>query len=396
VGASFGVVVVTLGDHTYEVARFRRDVGHSDGRHPDEVAFSNEEEDALRRDFTVNGMFYDPIQDRVIDYVGGRDDLDRKVIRTIGSPERRFREDRLRMMRAVRFASRLGWDIAPETFAAVRRFSSHIGEVSRERVRDELVKILTEGGGAMGVRWLVDLGLMQGIAPEVLEMDGVAQPPAFHPEGDVLIHVLTMLGLMCDPSPELAMGVLLHDIAKPRTLTWNDRIRFDGHDRLGAEMAGEICRRLRFSAGQARHIAELVAHHHQFMHVQQMRPSRLKRFLRTERFEDHLELHRIDCLGSHGNLENHEFCRRALAELGAEDIRPERLITGHDLVRLGYPPGPLYTRVLSAVEDAQLEGVVQDRASALSLARETFSRLGVPDPGPRARGDSGREADKEG
>ena len=393
VGAHFGVVVVRLGGHPFEVARFREDVGYSDGRRPDRVIFSNERKDALRRDFTVNGMFYDPIQDRVIDYVGGQRDLRLKVIRTIGPPEQRFGEDRLRMMRAVRFACRYTWHIDPETFRTIGRLSATLPEVSSERIRDELIQILTEGGAALGVRWLIDLGLMAHIVPEVLDLAGVRQPPAFHPEGDVLTHTLMMLGLMRSPTPELAMGVLLHDVGKPKTFQVADRIRFDNHTRVGAEMAETICRRLRFSADQTRHIVRLVADHHRFMHVRQMRPSRLKRFLRTERFEDHLELHRIDCLASHGNLENHTFCRTALEELGPEEIRPAPLITGHDLIRLGYSPGPAFKRVLTAVENAQLEGVVGDYEGALALAREIFCDMGVSSTDRGLGGESGRKAD---
>ena len=218
---------------------------------------------------------------------------------------------------------------------------------------------------------------MERILPEVVELEGVAQPPAYHPEGDVLIHTLILLGLMRDASPELAMGGLLHDVGKPSTFQVADRIRFHNHDRIGAEMAGTICRRLRFSAEQTRHIVRLVADHHRFMHVSQMRPSRLKRFLRTERFEDHLELHRLDCLASHGRLDHYEFCRQALSAFGPGEIRPDLLITGHDLIRLGYAPGPAFKPVLAAVEDAQLEGAVVDREGALALAQDTFHRLGV-------------------
>ena len=391
VGAHFGVVVVRLRGHTYDVARFRRDMGYSDGRHPDRIAFSDEREDALRRDFTVNGMFYDPIEGRIIDYVGGQEDLRLKVLRTIGSPDARFREDRLRMMRAVRFACCFAWRIDPETFRAIRRFSSTILEVSAERIRDELTRILTEGGAPLGVRWLIDLGLMDRIMPEVVEMEGVPQPRTFHPEGDVLTHTLIMLGLMRAPSPELAMGALLHDVGKPRTFRIADRIRFHNHTRVGAEMAEAICGRLRFSTDQTRHIVRMVADHHRFMHVRQMRPSKLKRFLRTERFEDHLELHRLDCLASHGNLDNHVFCRQALEELGPEEIRPTPLIDGHDLIRLGYVPGPAFKHVLVAVEDAQLEGTIRDREGALTLAGQAFRRL----EDREKAGDSARNADRD-
>lgn len=374
VGAHFGVVEVRLAGHAFEVARFRRDLGYSDGRHPDAVEFAGETEDALRRDFTVNGMFWDPLTDQVLDYVGGKADLREKTIRTIGSAEDRFTEDRLRMMRAVRLGCRLHWRIDAATFAAIRRSSKDLSEVSVERVRDEFVRILTEGGAPVGVRWLIDSGLMNGVAPEVLELDGVPQPPEFHPEGDVLTHTLIMLGLMRNPSPELAMAVLLHDVGKPRTFRTADRIRFDNHAGVGARMAEEICRRLRFSGEAIRHIVRMVADHHRFMHVRQMRESRLKRFLRLERFEEHMELHRVDCLSSHRDLENYQFCRRALETLEPEEIRPDPLITGRDLIELGYTPGPAFKTALRAVEDGQLDGRVRDRESALFVARGVFER----------------------
>ena len=382
VGAHFGVVVVKLGKHTYEIARFRKDSEYSDGRHPDRVVFVGEKEDALRRDFTINGMFYDPVTDRVLDYVGGRGDLTRRLIRTIGAPRLRFQEDRLRMLRAVRFACRYSWPIHAGTFEAIRTLSPTVQEVSRERIRDELIKILTEGGAPLGVRWLIDLGLMKQVLPEVVAMAGVAQPPEFHPEGDVLIHTLIMLGLMRTPSAELAMGVLLHDVGKPPTVLVTDRIRFNNHAHVGEKMAETICRRLRFSADQTAHIVRLVADHHRFMHVQQMRPSKVKRFLRTDRFADHLELHRLDCLSSHGHLGNYAFCRQVLETLEPEEIRPKPLIDGHDLIRLGYAPGPAFGRVLTAVEDAQLEGTVADREGAIGLVK---TMLGEPGEGTGER-----------
>ena len=278
VGAHFGVVIVRLDDYHYEVARFRRDLAYSDGRHPDGVVFVDEEEDARRRDFTINGMFYDPVTDAVFDYVGGQADLKKKVIRTIGDPHDRFCEDRLRMLRAIRFACRYHWPIEEKTREAIEKLSASIEFISLERIRDEFGKILTEGGAPLGVRWLIDLGLMAVFMPEVVAMDGVPQPPQFHPEGDVLTHTLIMLGLMRNPSVELAMGVLLHDVGKPPTYQVRDRIRFHNHTKVGREMTEEICRRLRFSSEQTKHIATLVADHHKFMHVQEMRPSTLKRF----------------------------------------------------------------------------------------------------------------------
>ena len=377
VGAHFGVVIVRLGDYHYEVARFRRDLGYSDGRHPDGVVFVDEEEDAKRRDFTINGMFFDPVADVVLDYVGGQADLKKKVIRTIGDPHARFREDRLRMLRAIRFGCRYHWPIEEKTREAIGELGGSIEFISLERIRDEVVKILTEGGAPLGVRWLIDLGLMAVFMPEVVAMDGVPQPPQFHPEGDVLTHTLIMLGLMRNPSVELAMGILLHDVGKPPTYEVRDRIRFHNHTKVGREMAEEICRRLRFSSEQTKHIVALVADHHKFMHVQEMRSSTLKRFLRTDRFEDHLALHRIDCLSSHGELDNYAFCKAALENLEPEQIRPVPLINGRDLIAMGKKPGPAFKQVLRAVEDAQLEGRVTQRDEALRLAAQVFESLGL-------------------
>ena len=375
VGAHFGVVIVRLDDYHYEVARFRRDLAYSDGRHPDGVVFVDEEEDARRRDFTINGMFYDPVADAVFDYVGGQADLKKKVIRTIGDPHDRFSEDRLRMLRAIRFACRYHWPIEEKTREAIGTLSASIASISFERIRDEVVKILTEGGAPLGVRWLIDLGLMAVFMPEVVAMDGVPQPPQFHPEGDVLTHTLIMLGLMRNPSVELAMGVLLHDVGKPPTYQVRDRIRFHNHTKVGREMAEEICRRLRFSSEQTKHIVALVADHHKFMHVQEMRSSTLKRFLRTDRFEDHLALHWVDCLSSHGELDNYAFCKAALENLEPEQIRPVPLINGRDLIAMGQKPGPAFKQVLRAVEDAQLEGRVTRRDEALRLAAQVFESL---------------------
>lgn len=377
VGAQFGVVVVRLKDNVHEVARFRRDIGYSDGRRPDRVVFTDEKEDAQRRDFTVNGMFWDPSNDRVLDYVGGQKDLERRIIRTIGSAHDRFLEDHLRMMRAIRFACRLGWDLDEAVKTAIEGNSSKIQTVSSERIRNELVKILTEGGAAQGVRWLLDTGLMHWIIPELTSLEGVPQPPAFHPEGDVLLHTLIMLGLMRLPPPELAMGVLLHDVGKPCTIEFADRIRFNNHTRVGADMTTGICARLRFSSEQTTHINRLVSEHHQFMHVKQMRPSRLKRFLRMDRFSDHLELHRLDCLSSHGDLENYEFCRTALDGLEPEEIRPRLLVSGADLISLGYTPGPAFKVVLRRLEDAQLDSLILHKDHAIELARTYFSEMGV-------------------
>ena len=372
VGARYGIVTVLLDDGSYEVARFRRDGEYEDGRRPREVEFTGPEADARRRDFTMNGMFYDAGSGRVIDYVGGREDIGKRLIRAIGDPEKRFSEDYLRMLRAVRFAARLDFAIEPETLAAIRAGAERISEVSAERIRDELTLILTEGGAAAGARLLMDLRLMPAILPEVADMEGVPQPPEFHPEGDVWTHVCLMLEHLEEPTRTLAWGVLLHDIGKPSTYAVADRIRFNRHEVVGAEMAGDICRRLRMAKADVERISQLTAHHMRFRNVREMRSSKLKRFLREEYFPELLELHRIDCLASHGMLDLHEFCSERLAGESREDLEPSPLVNGRDLIAMGFSPGPRFKEILAAVEDAQLEGAVRSREAALELVRERF------------------------
>ena len=375
VGAQFGVVGVAAGEHRIEVATFRNDGLYSDGRRPDAVSYTaNPREDVLRRDFTVNGLLLDPASGEVLDFVEGRKDLERRMIRAIGEPERRFSEDRLRMLRAVRFAAALQYDIETETFRAIRRRASDITGVSAERVRDELLRILSSGQARRGFELLDVSGLLLSILPEVSAMKGVEQPPEFHPEGDVWTHTLLMLeSLPSGCSAALALGVLLHDVGKPPTFrVAPDRIRFDNHVSVGMRMAEAICRRLRLSHDQAAQVVALVEHHLRFKDVPQMRESTLKRFLRLEHFDEHLELHRLDCLSSHRNLENYEYVRGRLAELSQEQIRPPRLLTGEDLIALGLTPGPRFKDILQTVEDAQLEGRVTSREEAVRLVREEF------------------------
>lgn len=384
-GAAFGVVIVVDGPYQFEVATFRSDGRYLDGRHPEEIHFSGEEEDARRRDFTINGMFLEPIEDRIIDYVEGRSDIKEGLIRCIGNPHQRFEEDKLRLMRAVRFAVQFDYAIEPATYRALLELSDQVTVVSAERIRDELMKILTGPGPAQGMRLLKQTGLLKAILPEVVEMEGVEQPPEFHPEGDVWVHTLGMLERMPKGSGvELALAVLLHDVGKPPTFTppknTGDRIRFDNHCQVGARMAERICSRLRFSRRQTEKVVELVKDHLRFKDVREMRESKLKRFLRGEHFPDHLELHRLDCLGSHGDLSNWEFCRQKLAEIGPEQMRPARFITGHDLIAMGFQPGPLFSRILTAVEDAQLEGRVKDREGAMALIRKQFGENRGEDP----------------
>jgi len=378
IGAKFGVILVHESGADVEVATFRSDVGYSDGRHPDRVIFSRTaEEDVRRRDFTINGLLLDPRTEQVLDFVGGRDDLSAGLVRAIGEPDRRFGEDKLRMLRAVRFAARFGYSIEPATFDAIRKRANEITEVSAERVRDELTRLLTEGAARRAFELLDATGLLAPLLPGIARMKGVAQPPQFHPEGDVWVHTLMMLeGLPAGAAPTLAWGVLLHDVGKPPTFTPpsgpGDRIRFDRHVEVGTAMALEICRALRFSNDDIDQIEALVANHLRFKDLFQMRPATLKRFVRLPRFEEHLELHRLDCLSSHRNLEAYEFVRRFLAETPPEQVRPQRLVTGEDLKEMGYQPGPLYKEILQAVEDAQLDGALGDHEQAVAFVREQF------------------------
>ncbi|MFI5114656.1 MAG: CCA tRNA nucleotidyltransferase [Terriglobales bacterium] len=389
VGAQFGVVLVPFPKAAagssaiernervpvVEVATFRSDLGYSDGRHPDEVRFSKDpREDVLRRDFTINGLLLDPLTDKVLDYVHGRDDLKAGIIRTIGDPEQRFAEDKLRMLRAVRFAARFGYKIDKATLGATRRLAAQIHQVSRERERDELTKMLTEGRARRAFELLDASRLLREVLPEISAMKGVEQPPQFHPEGDVFVHTLLLLEkLQAGCSPTLAWGALLHDVGKPPTFrVAPDRIRFDGHVEVGVKMAADICRRLRFSNDDTDQILALVDNHMRFADVQRMNESTLKKFLRLPGFNEHLELHRIDCLSSHGQLESFEYARGQLQSLPPEAIRPRPLITGRDLIEAGYEPGPRFKEILGAVEDAQLEGRLESRAAAMEFVRREF------------------------
>jgi len=378
VGAQFGVVVIMEDSAQVEVATYRSDVGYSDGRHPDRVVYSRSaREDVERRDFTINGLLMDPASGEVLDYVGGQGDLRARVIRAIGKPELRFAEDKLRMLRAVRFTARFGYTIEPTTWAAIRNLSHDVHQVSAERLRDELTRMLTEGAARRACELLDEAGLLETVLPEVARMKGVEQPPQFHPEGDVWIHTRLMLeGLPAGVSATLAWGVLLHDVGKPPTFTPpqgpEDRIRFDQHVEVGTRIAEEICARLRFSNDDTGQIAALVANHLRFKDVSRMRSSTLKRFVRLPRFEEHHELHRLDCLASHGLLDSYEFVRRFLAETPPEQVRPARLLTGDDLKEMGYKPGPLFKQILQAVEDAQLEGTLSSRDQAQAFVKQNF------------------------
>jgi poly(A) polymerase len=374
VGAQFGVVLVGEQDAVVEVATFRSDLDYRDGRRPEGVRFEDgPRADALRRDFTINGLFLDPVTGQRFDFVGGIADLEHRVIRAIGDPRVRFEEDHLRLIRAVRFAARLRFTIEPLTLAAVRELAPAIRRVAPERVRDELLRILTEGGARYGFELLDASGLLPEILPEIAAMKGVEQPPEFHPEGDVWTHTLMMLEGLDHPTPALAMGVLLHDVGKPPTFRIADRIRFDGHVEVGVRMAREILARLRFSNEDTSQILALVENHMKFKDAARMRESTLKRFLRLPRFDEHLALHRLDCLNSNGRLETWEMIRQRLAEMPPEELKPPPLLTGHDLLAAGFTPGPRFGAVLAAVEDAQLEGRLRDREEALQFVRSHWS-----------------------
>ena len=383
VGAQFGVVLVPREAGDVEVATFRSDGRYTDGRHPDQVRYSKTaEEDVRRRDFTINGLLYDPLaappegerpaNNAVVDYVGGLADIQGRRIRTIGDPAERFSEDRLRMLRAVRFTARFGFSLDPAALKAIRELAPEVHDVSAERVSDEIVKILTEGNPRRGFELLDEAGLLKEVLPEIKALQGVQQPPEFHPEGDVWTHTLMMLAGLRNPTATLALGVLLHDVGKPPTFSVRERIRFDNHVEVGARMAEDILKRLRLPSRETERVVELVRHHLRFKDFPQMRRSTQLRFLRLPGFDEHLELHRLDCLSSHRDLTNYELARRMLEETPAQEIKPAPLVRGDDLIAKGYEPGPLFKQILQTVEDAQLEGKVHNREDALELVAEQF------------------------
>jgi poly(A) polymerase len=404
VGAQFGVVLVPIprdvhdNDHNslnrnglapesilssaisaksgvVEVATFRSDISYSDGRHPDAVQFSKDpREDVQRRDFTINGLLMDPVSGEVLDLVEGRKDLDAHIIRTIGEPRQRFTEDKLRMLRAIRFAARFRYQVDPLTLTAIQEMAPLIDQVSHERVRDELTKMLTEGHARTAFLLLDESGLLPVVLPEISAMKGVEQPPQYHPEGDVFVHTLLLLDTLPQPCPStLAWGALLHDVGKPPTFrVAPDRIRFDGHVEVGVKMGEAICRRLRFSNDDTEQILALIDNHMRFGQVMQMKESTLKKFLRMPKFEEHLDLHRMDCQASHGILSAYKFVQEKLASIPPEKMRPAPLLTGDDLITAGYIPSPRFKEILSAVEDGQLEGRLQSKKDALAFVARDF------------------------
>jgi poly(A) polymerase len=399
VGAHFGVVLVCSGKADdeasaadtspfpaqviTEVATFRSDGVYSDGRRPDAVRYTTSaEEDVQRRDFTLNGLLLDPLQSpsdlrsAVIDHVGGIADLERRVVRAIGNADLRFEEDHLRMLRGVRFAARLGFELEAETAEAMRRLAAKVALVSRERVRDELTKMLTEGRARQAFELLDATGLLAEVLPEIARMKGVEQPPQYHPEGDVWLHTLGLLRQLEAGAPlTLAWGALLHDVGKPATFRRAERIRFDGHVEVGVAMSAEICRRFRFSNDETRQILALVENHMRFADAPRMKASTLKRFFQLEEFPQHLQLHRMDCMAGSGNLDHWNYARERFLAMPAEVVRPKPLITGRELIATGYTPGAGFREMLHAVEDAQLEGQIATADEAIELIRRRYPIL---------------------
>ena len=364
IGAHFGVILW----HGVEIATFRSDGPYPDGRHPETVQFETDPaKDAARRDFTINGLLFDVRSGCILDFVNGRQDLEAKVVRAIGTATERFAEDHLRLLRAVRFAARFGFEIEAATAGAIRTHAGAIVTVAAERVREELSKILIEAHPRRGFELLDELGLLEWILPEIKALQGVEQPPEFHPEGDVWTHTLLMLDGLHEPVLSLALGVLLHDVGKPATFTRTDRIRFSGHAEFGARMSARILNRLRYPGTLVERVQELVAQHMRFLEVRKMRESTRKRFLRQELFPELLELHRIDCESSHGRMDAYNYCKEELAGLAPESLHPRRLLTGDDLLAMGVARGPRIGELLRSIEDAQLEGAITNREEAVEL-----------------------------
>ncbi|MRR15398.1 MAG: CCA tRNA nucleotidyltransferase [Deltaproteobacteria bacterium] len=378
VGAQFGVMVVMADGHPYEVATFRSDDVYEDGRRPTRVHFSSAREDVFRRDFTINGLLMDPEINRVIDYVDGLADIGKKIVRTIGDPAVRFNEDFLRMLRAVRFAANLDFHLDAETQNAIAAHAANIRNVSAERIQEELGKILTRGGARRGFELLSASGLLKHILPEVDRMHGVSQPPRFHPEGDVWEHTMIMLDTLAretapNTDPALAWSALLHDVGKPVSRSEDEKgVHFYGHVQQGESIAGGVLHRLKFSNARRETVLSLIHHHMDFMNVQKMRPARLKRFLRMPDFRLHLELHRLDCLASHGMLDYYEFCLAQLQIMDHQDLHPPRLVTGHDLLAMGFTEGKRIGEILQALEEEQLENRIRDHSEAVAFIRDRW------------------------
>ena len=376
VGKAFGVVIVIIEDFQFEVTTFRSEGNYRDGRHPEWIKFCTHQEDISRRDFTINGMLYDPINNNLIDLVGGKQDIQNRVVRSIGDPMKRFEEDKLRMMRAIRFSCQLEFSIDNKTLEAVKILSDKIIEVSRERIRDELKHILVSNKRSLGIKLLIDSGLMQYIIPEICRMSGVEQPQEFHPEGDVLVHTLIALDILKRPSFELAMGVMLHDVGKPNTSEFFDgRIRFNGHEYVGEQIADKICRDLKFSREESDKIKFLVANHMKFKDVSNMRESTLRRFMSEQWFEDLTKLCYADVMASHKDLSPLEFIEKASEKFKQEDLMPKPLLRGQDLLDLGVSPGPVFKEILTKVEDLQLERKISEKDQAIKYVKDNWKEL---------------------
>lgn len=385
VGVQFGVVIVVKEGHNFEVATFRTEGSYSDGRHPDYVSFSTPEADVKRRDFTINGLLYDPVKNEILDFVDGQADISRGIIRTIGNPVERFTEDKLRMIRAARFACRFNFPIHDDTRRAIIQLAKNIHVVSAERIREELEKILTSPNPHIGIKLLDELCLLQEILPEVSSMKGVRQPENFHPEGDVFVHTLLCLSKLT-PVPEqgmerptwtLAMGVLLHDIGKTITFEESDRIRFNLHEKVGADMTAKICDRLKTSNAEKDRIVWLVLKHLYFKDAQKMRLSKLKRLLAEEGYPELAELCRIDALASSGDLSDYHYCQEMFAKLSHEEVKPKPLITGYDLIAMGLKPGPVFKDILTKIEDEQLEGNLKTKEEAIDMTKSLIYQMKI-------------------
>lgn len=374
VGKNFGVIIVVLNGIEFEVATFRNDGNYSDGRRPDSVSFSTMEEDAKRRDITINGMFYCPIEQKVFDFVNGQEDIKNKKIRLIGNPYDRINEDKLRMLRVIRFAARLDFEIEQSTYDAVCHNAKRINLVSEERLFNELTKILRARRPRIALNLLIDSGLIDNIIPEIKMMDGTKQPEQFHSE-DVLGHTISALELLPEnASDELLWGTLLHDIGKPKTQTFEDRIRFNNHDFVGAQIAKDILKRLRAPNDFCDQVISFVENHMRFMFVKNMKTSKLLRFIRMPKFDEHMLLHYADCMASHGGLDNYYFLKEKLETIEPEEIRPPKIFTGHDLISLGFEPGPVFKQILEVIEDLQLEGKISNKEEALSFVGSNYQR----------------------
>jgi poly(A) polymerase len=374
VGAQFGVILVIVDGESFEIASFRHDGPYLDGRHPAHVRYGTLEEDVRRRDFTINGMVYDPLENRVIDLVEGRQDLEQRRIRAIGDPQRRFEEDRLRMIRAVRFAASLDFAIEDATFAAIRRLAPSIVDIAWERIGDEITRILTEGHARRGFDLLDQTGLLKVVLPEIDALKGVRQSPDYHPEGDVFTHTMLLLSHLETPSESLAFGCLLHDVAKPPCFRQDgERVTFYGHTEMGAAMAEDVLKRLKRGRATWERVSYLVRNHLRHVQAPEMRLSTLKRFLREEGIDELLELARIDALSSNGDLRYYQFCIDRLAQLASEEIRPAPLVRGDDLIALGFTPGPIFSEILRQVEDQQLGGELRTREEALDWVKRNYS-----------------------